>query len=532
MPIVVSILIRPFDRMLPAGGSSCWCPSPRCFNPHPAFRPDATPFSCFIGCPPSSVSILIRPFDRMLPVFGEKWKAKYEVSILIRPFDRMLPIKDIAMSPIFVTVSILIRPFDRMLQTVATVPVPVVDAFQSSSGLSTGCYDVLDVIAGQGDDVSILIRPFDRMLPWDQSAIDAHLTVVSILIRPFDRMLPRRPARQAGVSNRFNPHPAFRPDATGGRCAGAGWHHRGFNPHPAFRPDATGRLCPPRAGPPCFNPHPAFRPDATHHRPDDGHQHDRFNPHPAFRPDATAAAVVVRVHHLEVSILIRPFDRMLRAGTFGKTSLTKSFNPHPAFRPDATASLALGEAASIQFQSSSGLSTGCYRRGRSPGAGLPSFNPHPAFRPDATGATGGRAGSCAGFNPHPAFRPDATPIAAYLDPEPDGFQSSSGLSTGCYAFSVFCMTSAIRCFNPHPAFRPDATRWFTHKSPWPIEVSILIRPFDRMLPPSPSPCRGWASFNPHPAFRPDATTVTVAPVAVMLEFQSSSGLSTGCYPPC
>ena len=134
--------------------------------------------------------------------------------------------------------------------------------FQSSSGLSTGCNYTRFNPQGKGFDVSILIRPFDRM----------QLSI-----------------RWAGAptQTRFNPHPAFRPDATSGCSRVRGWATTCFNPHPAFRPDATGR----------------------------GGQ------------DAEGRVV---------SILIRPFDRMQR-----------EFDS-----PSGHLGL---------FQSSSGLSTGCNR---------------------------------------------------------------------------------------------------------------------------------------------------------------------------
>ena len=83
-----------------------------------------------------------------------------------------------------------------------------------------------------------------------------------------------------------------------------------------------------------------------------------FNPHPAFRPDATSRASPAHLSVAPVSILIRPFDRMLLLP--------------PRLEPGAFSC----------FKSSSGLSTGCYfSRRRVPWSG---FNPHPAFRPDAT----------------------------------------------------------------------------------------------------------------------------------------------------
>ena len=136
-----------------------------------------------------------------------------------------------------------------------------------------------------------------------------------------------------------------------------------------------------------------------------------------------------------VSILIRPFDRMLPAG-----------------QRDAPLS-------ALQFQSSSGPSTGC------------------CFRSRSAASTTKR------------------------------FQSSSGPSTGCClglggAVSIRVYVSIlIRPFDRMllgvavVRFRPG-------------QVSILIRPFDRMLqrmPPTTKPTP--ICFNPHPALRPDAALV-------------------------
>ena len=103
---------------------------------------------------------------------------------------------------------------------------------------------------------------------------------------------------------------------------------------------------------PCFNPHPAFRPDATiKYAIKDPRYAILIRPAGCSRPSA-------RPDGCWVSILIRPFDRML---------LSQASN------------------ASNEFQSSSGLSTGCYKMNRMARA---LFNPHPAFRPDATAMLG------------------------------------------------------------------------------------------------------------------------------------------------
>ena len=314
--------------------------------------------------------------------------------------------------------------------------------FQSSSGLSTGCYkdDVL-TSSTEASAVSILIRPFDRMLYVSHCRLRAWADEsVSILIRPFDRMLRC--------------------------CATVAARRQHF---------------------PCFNPHPAFRPDATllmRHRRAEPHGWHSFNPHPAFRPDATlypgrSEHTVYNV----VSILIRPFDWML-PGVPGQLAHGVSnvvsilIRPFDRMLPGSVAVSVIG----VTFQSSSGLSTGCYV---------------PSNRPLA-------ASKC--FNPHPAFRPDATVQERAVDRPQLLFQSSSGLSTGCYSRVV--MTA--------PAF-PEVSilirpfdrmlRERLRKRGPDYSVSILIRPFDRMLPGIPLGAAGRTTSL----------------------FQSSSGLSTGCY---
>ena len=131
-----------------------------CFNPHPAFWPDATP-------------------QRHHQHHGQR------VSILIRPSGRM---------------QLSLRPSASVAVTV----------FQSSSGLLAGCNGGLASLAADELRVSILIRPSGRMqqvvkglwavIPsfnphpafWpDATALDHQLRssrLVSILIRPSGRM--------------------------------------------------------------------------------------------------------------------------------------------------------------------------------------------------------------------------------------------------------------------------------------------------------------------------------------------------------
>ena len=257
---IVSILIRPFDRMLPAAAGVAKQRGTGRFNPHPALRPDAAK----TGRDDShdlDVSILIRPFDRMLLLLflGIQHRG-LGVSILIRPFDRMLQV-EVRRGVVGRGFQSSSGPSTGCCSRTALTPAPPI-VFQSSSGPSTGCCPGLDVGAKQVVRVSILIRPFDRMLHGTTLRQEAGL-YVSILIRPFDRMLP----------------PAARPRNTR-------WERFQSSSGPS-----TGCCCPPTGG-------------LTGRR-------SSFNPHPALRPDAAAAGGPYRQPAF-VSILIRPFDRMLR----------------------------------------------------------------------------------------------------------------------------------------------------------------------------------------------------------------------------
>ena len=181
--------------------------------------------------------------------------------------------------------------------------------FQSSPALTGGCYN--------GD------LPLDPVWAAFQSspaltggcylaggAADADVSCVSILTRPYGRML-------------FS-----------SLMSASEWE-RGFNPHPPLRADAIGvlRFRPKR--PKSFNPHPPLRADA-------------IRPH--CGPD----------HGKGVSILTRPYGRMLFQSHIGPRQWIPGFNPHPPLRADAMFSL-----------------------GSSPPVATGGFNPHPPLRADA-----------------------------------------------------------------------------------------------------------------------------------------------------
>ena len=162
-------------------------PEPRCFNPHPTFRPDAT--RCRKRTPTTST--------RFQP--SSDLQAGCNVPA-------------VSICPLEVTV------------------------FQPSSDLQAGCNHRgrhrpgpglrcfnphptfrPDATFQQGfwlrvPVVSTLIRPSGRM-QHGVPVIVPHLFQVSTLIRPSGRMQPARRV-SAAASRCFNPHPTFRPDAT------------------------------------------------------------------------------------------------------------------------------------------------------------------------------------------------------------------------------------------------------------------------------------------------------------------------------
>ena len=306
--------------------------------------------------------------------------------------------------------------------------------------------------------------------------------VVSILIRPFDRMQRPHPAIPSRAAWRFNPHPAFRPDATWPGCRSQPVPPR-FNPHPAFRPDTTCRpAVPSRLCPLHFNPHLVERPDAT----DDG---------PADAVLGDGVSILIRSfgrmqrnrepiarQAIPVSILIRSKDRMQPVLGWCCPSRSPRFNPHPAFRPDATA-VVIVPLRSVALVS---ILVRSFDRLR--------LNQH--VFPDAARLVSILIQSKDWMQP---------PYAQTVMVSDALFQSSSQSKDWMQP----CPRPRPRlpgpCFNPYPVFRPDATGYhgvFRRVHP----VSILTRSFDRMQPSS---------------ARVGFTSIV---------FQSSSGRKTGCNP--
>ena len=179
---------------------------------------------------------------------------------------------------------------------------------------------------------------------------------VSILIRPEGRMQPPacRPTGIRRSDQRFNPHPARRPDATAG--AADKRHtlrlsYSGFNPHPARRPDATPDVAPTtsRTGTSLTFQSSSGQKAGCNGRHSPGlalgHHHGvsiLIRPEGRMQPPQSSWAYE-RTRRSEVSILIRPEGRM-QPDTKARPTLqhqgSTCFNPHPARRPDATLTLA------------------------------------------------------------------------------------------------------------------------------------------------------------------------------------------------
>ncbi len=205
----VSILTRLGSRMRPPRRSalvrSTW------FQSSPGLEAgcDLIPAGVPVGY--AGVSILTRLGSRMRrPTQGGPGQVN-AVSILTRLGSRMRRPTQVGVGQVN-AVSILTRLGSRMRPPRRMASVKLAQ-FQSSPGLEAGC---------------------------DSGAFghDTVVRIVSILTRLGSRMRPQRFERPTHILARFNPHPAWKPDAT-----------------------AISR--PPRPPRNCFNPHPAWKPDAT-----------------------------------------------------------------------------------------------------------------------------------------------------------------------------------------------------------------------------------------------------------------------------
>ena len=170
-----------------------------------------------------------------------------------------------------------------------------------------------------------------------------------------------------------------------------------------------------------------------------------FQSSPALTGGCYAPTRVDRGPALSVSILTRPYGRML------------------------SVSWARIVCSVPWFQSSPALTGGCYGPERA--------NP-PSPR---------------GFNPHPPLRADAMPLAPMVSSALPLFQSSPALTGGCYPGAGWGGCCSQAGFNPHPPLRADAMADVARCPARTAGVSILTRPYGRMLwalCPGPGPARG------------------------------------------
>ena len=183
----VSILIRPFDRMRRPGCRG-YSFRRRCFNPHPALRPDATP----LAMAPTPTGTRFNPHPALRP---DATPPGQLLDYLPKGFQSSSgPSTGCDTGNLPTRLGLLM--------------------FQSSSGPSTGCdSNRLDNQVFQMLFQSSSGPSTGCDFPYRQPR--TRTLSVSILIRPFDRMRRDVASIQSDRLRSFNPHPAFRPDATG-----------------------------------------------------------------------------------------------------------------------------------------------------------------------------------------------------------------------------------------------------------------------------------------------------------------------------
>ena len=276
--------------------------------------------------------------------------------------------------------------------------------FQSSTGLSPGCYKTASSGYDTTENVSILNRAFARLLRLIYGTALSLTFQSSTGLSPgcYDGLLV-----SAGLELKFQSSTGFRPVATpqgprrrSGRSC--------FNPQPGFPPVAT------RVGHSfathqlqCFNPQPGFRPVATA-VPHDEPATEMFQSSTGFSPGCYRREHDV-VGHQAVSILNRGFPRLLHGGSSHRRS-SAGFNPQPGFRPVATPNILPVSRGVIPFQSSTGLAPGCYKP--SPFA--------PMMQREVSILNRGFA--------------RLLRTRRKTSPSSSAFQSSTGFSPGCYVF--------------------------------------------------------------------------------------------------
>ncbi len=231
--------------------------------------------------------------------------------------------------------------------------------------------------------VSILTRPYGRMLYARRNSPRA-ATPVSILTRPYGRMLSIMVAPSpdgASVSILTRPY---------GRM---------------LLPPCFDRPCSP-----VFQSSPALTGGCYGSRRRPADLVACFNPHPPLRADAIVVLFEGR-SHINVSILTRPYGRMLLVGQTSEPKPGTPFQSSPALTGGCYARTGpTFSATSSMFQSSPALTGGCYARtGPTFSATSSMFQSSPAL----TGGCYARTG--------PTFSATSSM-----------FQSSPALTGGCY----------------------------------------------------------------------------------------------------
>ena len=160
------------------------------------------------------------------------------------------------------------------------------------------------------------------------------------------------------------------------------------------------------------------------------------------------------------------------------------------------------------------------------------FNPHPPLRADAIGRRAYPLPARSSFNPHPPLRADAMIIIRHSGTDGPLFQSSPALTGGCYPRTAPSRPARRDEFQSSPALTGGCYPAKKNALTLDNSVSILTRPYGRMLLPGRLTISGGiGAFQSSPAltggcYSADRSITCPAPM-----FQSSPALTGGCYSP-
>ena len=203
-----------------------------------------------------------------------------------------------------------------------------------------------------------------------------------------------------------------------------------------------------------------------------------FNPHPPLRADAISVQPYPLILE-QVSILTRPYGRMLWHGIKRADLLySVSILTRPYGR--MLYSTEVAKLVERMFQSSPALTGGCYGIHELIRAQDEVFQSSPALTGGCYGGTGGIVQVEANpFQSSPALTGGCYQLTVHVGGELAKFQSSPALTGGCYKLRTLWRGSG-RGFNPHPPLRADAILG-GQRGKISLAVSILTRPYGRML---------------------------------------------------